>query len=74
LQTVWAITPDLISGRRRTDIEKPADLEALLDRLAQLVPMLFAPPAAAAHTEGSATTVAEPGPAHPAAGDLAAAA
>ena len=40
LQLVWAITPDRLSGRRRTDIETIADRRYLMRRLAELVPLI----------------------------------
>jgi hypothetical protein len=58
LRTVWATTPDVRAGPRRTDVEKIADEPALLRRLAELAPRLV-PPAAAVR-EGSATMVPDP--------------
>jgi hypothetical protein len=40
LQTVWAVTPDLVAGRRRTDVERIDDQALLLNRLSKLVPLL----------------------------------
>jgi hypothetical protein len=58
IQTIWATTPDLEYGRRRTDIESPKTVVALQERLDELVgdlvrgrwsiPPLVAPPAVAA--------------------------
>jgi hypothetical protein len=43
LQTVWQVAGDPL-GRRRTDIEEPMDLEALVRRLGELVPLLAGDP------------------------------
>jgi hypothetical protein len=40
LQLVWSITPDRLSGRRRTDIETISDQRYLTRRLAELVPLI----------------------------------
>ncbi len=40
LQTIWAVTPDLVAGRRRTAVERIADQRLLLARLAELVPAI----------------------------------
>ncbi len=50
LQTVWATTPDLRTGRRVTRSETIADQAQLVDRLAELVPLIAGhlPPYAAA--------------------------
>lgn len=42
LQTVWAVSPDIVARRRRTDIETILDEAFLLRRLAKLVPVLIA--------------------------------
>ena len=42
LQTVWVTTPDIVAGRRRTDIEPIAEVALLLRRLRELVPLLIA--------------------------------
>jgi len=39
LQTVWQVAGDA-HGRRRTDIEAPANLDELQRRLAELVPLI----------------------------------
>ncbi len=63
---VWATTPDVHAGHRRTDIERIAGEAALLQRLAELAPPARRPPAAVVR-EGAATTVPDLDPA-PAAG------
>jgi hypothetical protein len=41
LQTVWATTPDLRTGHRRTDIETVATLDHLVHRLNDLAAVIF---------------------------------
>jgi hypothetical protein len=48
LQTVWAITPDILAGRRRTDVERIADQAQLIGRLGELVAKMFEPVSLAA--------------------------
>jgi hypothetical protein len=48
LRSVWAVTSDIRSGRRRTDIEAIADPAVMLHRLRELVAKLYEPTLAAA--------------------------
>jgi hypothetical protein len=41
LCSIWATSNDLRAGHRRTDLEEPPNVDALLARLSELVPRLF---------------------------------